>query len=129
MEAPVIRCEVDRSAAYHAPVQECGLRLRLFLFGLAEGYRLALRVVRERMLNNRLELVVLEILLAQVGSLFENEHAEASRGELSCQYPARSSGADDGEVHLFVRAEFAHPPDHGSTFLRAAFCSSRYWAS
>jgi hypothetical protein len=107
-------------AAAHLPAVFDGLqRLGLLGFGLAVRRRLDARVVGERGLEGVLDLVVGEVLLAQVWALFEHHDTETRNREFLGDDAARRAGADDEEVHRFGRpvARRAHL---GPAFIASA---------
>jgi hypothetical protein len=76
---------------------------------------------------------VLKVVFVQVGTLLENDHAEACDRKLTRQYAARCTGTDDNEIQIVTRTELAHSlrcaSAHGFDPLRAAAFSARYSAS
>ena len=103
-EAPVVGGEHDAPAAYEAVVEELYLP-RLCRLGLAPAEREPGRVDLEGALEQRLDLVVLELRRLDAGSLFEHDHREAGGRELLGDDPARRAGANHHEVHRAAGVE------------------------
>src|SRR5207249_11074450 len=96
-EAPVVGCEHDAAAAYEAVVEELYLP-RLRRLGFAPAERESGRVVLQGALEERLDLVVLELRRLDAGPLLEHDDRDPGGRELLGDDPAPLAGADHHQL-------------------------------
>ncbi len=105
MEAPIIRGEVNASAAHLPPILDGLERLGLLGFVLAIGDGLDLGVVRQPRLVGVADLIVLVIPLGKIGTLFQHNNAKTGGGEFLRHHAARGARADYQEIDSVRRPE------------------------
>ena len=109
MKAPEVRCVVNRATADLLTVEYGWLLDRCLGFGLAESVGLALPVIHQEALAQKLDLVVCEVLLTQVRALLQNNDTEARGGEFLGDHAARRTGSDHDKVDCVRGAKPRHP--------------------
>src|SRR5450631_413869 len=102
MEAPVIRGEMHRPAAYHLAVLDGLLSLHRFAGCFAERIGLLGRIVGESVSEHHCDFIVFEVFFVAPWALLQRDHAKSGGCEFFCHYAARGSNSYHDEVHRIV---------------------------